>query len=100
MKGVVIPLDEYRAIVVESRRNYGYDTIGTDAEGALVYTIDTRKPYLSSPAFIVSPSRSTDLEWYTDSALKLGESVTSNGWKITVVETGDFGDVVRVEKAS
>ena len=100
LKGVVIPLDEYRAIVVESRRNYGYDTIGTDAEGVLVYTIDTRKPYLSSPAFIVSPSRSTDLEWYTDSALKLGESVTTNGWKITVVETGEFGDVIKAEKVN
>ena len=98
LKGVVIPLNEYKAIVVESRRNYGYDRIGSDAEGALVYTMDTRIPYRRSPAFIVSPARSTDLEWYTDSALKLGESVTTNGWKITVVETGDFGDVVKVEK--
>jgi hypothetical protein len=39
------------------------------------------------------------LEWYTDSALKLGESVQVSGWKISVVESGDFGDVVKVEKA-
>lgn len=100
VKGVVIPLTDFTAIVVESRRNYGYDKIGTDAEGAIVYTIDTRKPYRRSPAFIVSPSRSKDLEWYTDSALKNGESVTTNGWKISVIESGDFGDVIKVEKVS
>jgi len=30
--------------------------------------------------------------------LREGESVISNGFKITVVESGNFGDVVRVEK--
>lgn len=100
LKGVVIPLSEYTAIVMESRRGYGYDNIGTDAQGVIVYTIDTRIPYKRSPAHIVSPNRSTDKEWYTDSALKIGESVTTNGWKISVVESGDFGDVVKVEKTS
>jgi hypothetical protein len=47
---------------------------------------------------IIAPSRSTDREWYTDSALKAGESVSTQGWKISVVESGDFGDVVKVEK--
>jgi hypothetical protein len=47
---------------------------------------------------IIAPARSTDLEWYTDAALRLNESVSTNGWKITVVESGDFGDVVKVEK--
>jgi hypothetical protein len=30
--------------------------------------------------------------------LKNGESVSYEGWKITVVEAGEFGDVVSVEK--
>jgi hypothetical protein len=47
---------------------------------------------------IIAPARSVDREWYTDSALKVGETVTTNRWKITVVESGDFGDVVKVEK--
>lgn len=100
LKGVIIPLSDFTAVVVESRRNYGYDKIGTDAEGVIVYTIDTRIPYRRSPAQIISPSRSKDKEWYTDSALKEGESVTSNGWKISVIESGDFGDVVKTEKVS
>jgi hypothetical protein len=28
----------------------------------------------------------------------IGDSVSTQGWKISVVESGDFGDVVKVEK--
>jgi len=98
LKGIVIPTGTYTALVVESRRSGGFDKLDTDQEGALVYTIDTTIPYLQSAAQIVSPSRSKDLEWYTDSALKLGESVQSQGWKISVIESGKFGDVIKVEK--
>ena len=63
-----------------------------------MYTIDTRLPYKRSPMQLIAPARSTDREWYTDSALRLNETVTTNGWKITVIETGDFGDVVKIEK--
>jgi uncharacterized NAD-dependent epimerase/dehydratase family protein len=38
--------------------------------------------------------------WRRDAAIKLNQSVTAEGWKITVIETGDFGDVVKVEKIS
>ena len=30
--------------------------------------------------------------------LKQGESTLNNGYKITVVESGTFGDVIKVEK--
>jgi hypothetical protein len=33
-----------------------------------------------------------------DAPLKSGESLSIWGYKITVVESGDFGDVVKVEK--
>jgi hypothetical protein len=35
-----------------------------------------------------------------DHALRKGDSITFKGYKITVVEAGDFGDVVKVEKTS
>lgn len=100
LKGIIIPLSQFNAIVIESRRNYGYDLLDRYGEGALVYTIDTRIPYHRSPAFIQPPSRSKDLDWYSDAALQLNETVTTNGWRITVVESGDFGDVVKIEKIS
>ena len=33
-----------------------------------------------------------------DAALEQGKSFTYLNWKLTVVESGDFGDVVKVEK--
>ncbi|NDG69330.1 MAG: hypothetical protein EBX48_04230 [Actinobacteria bacterium] len=35
----------------------------------------------------------------SDASLQSGDSVITNGYKITVVESGNFGDVVRIEKA-
>jgi hypothetical protein len=98
-KGVVIPLSSTTAIIVESRRHLGFDiNMGKNTEGALVYKLDTTVRYGLSPVKIIYPNRSVDREWETDSTLRLGESVISDGWKITVTETGKFGDVVKVEK--
>jgi len=99
LKGLIIPTGTYTAIAIESRRSYGYDSfLSPRDQGVLVYTVDTRIPYKRSPMQLIVPSRTVDREWYTDAALKLNESVSTNGWKVTVVESGDFGDVVKVEK--
>lgn len=98
-KLLVIPTSTYEAIAVESRRHLGYDgNLGTDDHGALVYTIDTRVKHGMSPINVVGSPRERDHQWRTDSTLLLNESVTVKGWKISVVESGDFGDVVKVEK--
>jgi M6 family metalloprotease-like protein len=100
-KLVVIPTGKYQAIAIESRRAIGFDAaMGTLSEGVIVYTIDTTIPYNLSPMKLVPRIGSTDTQWRRDSALKLNDSVTVQGWKITVVESGDYGDVVKVEKAS
>jgi M6 family metalloprotease-like protein len=99
VKGVVIPLGQYEALVIESRRSLGYDLgLSKSQEGALVYSLDTRVRYRLSPMKIVYPARSVDRNQELDSALRRKESVTHRDWKITVVETGIFGDVIKVEK--
>jgi hypothetical protein len=96
---VVIPISKYKALIIESRRNLGYDTtLGTLNEGAIVYTLDTTIGYRKSPLKIVPSPTSTDTTWRRDAALKLNESATIWGYKITNIESGDFGDVVKVEK--
>jgi M6 family metalloprotease-like protein len=98
-KGIVIPLSKTKAIIVESRRKLGYDTkMQSKTEGALVYTLDTTITYGQSPIKIVPRVGSTDIHWRTDSTLHVNDSVTVEGWKITVVESGEFGEVVKVEK--
>lgn len=98
-KLVVIPTGTYKAIAIESRRAIGFDaTMGTASEGVIVYEIDTTIPYHLSAMKIVPRVGSTDTQWRRDSALKVGDSVTTQGWKIAVLESGDFGDVIKVEK--
>ena len=99
-KLVVIPTGRFTAIAVESRRAIGFDApMGTASEGVIVYEIDTTVPFGLSTMKLVPRIGSTDKQWRRDSALKSGDSVSTQGWKISVVESGDFGDVVKVEKA-
>ncbi|MFM2023029.1 MAG: hypothetical protein RIR89_421 [Actinomycetota bacterium] len=99
LKGIVIPTGKYTGIVVESRRNMGYDiSLGRESEGVMVYKLDTTIPYRYSPVKIVSPARSRDRQMEFDSILKPGESVSIQGWTIRVLESGAFGDVVQVIK--
>ena len=103
VEGVVIPLSRSKAIVVESRRRTGYDALlGKESEGALVYEVDTTKSgdYEDGPFSVIAPSRVTlkKGDFTINTPLRQGESVTHEGWKITNVESGEFGDVVKVEK--
>jgi M6 family metalloprotease-like protein len=101
VKGVVIPLGQYEGLIIESRRSLGYDYgLQSYSSGALVYALDSTIPYRRSPLKIVYPERSIDRENEYDSALHKNESVTYKGWKVTIVETGIFGDVVKVEKTN
>jgi M6 family metalloprotease-like protein len=88
VKGLVIPLSSTEAIIVESRRAIGFDTklsYRLDLLGAVVYTLDSKVPYRRTPVKVVQ-------------VLKSNNSVVVSGYKITVLESGDFGDVVKVEK--
>jgi M6 family metalloprotease-like protein len=98
-KLIVIPTGTYKAIAIESRRAIGFDaTLGSLSEGVIVYQIDTTIPYNLSPMKLVPRVGSTDSVWRRDSALKVGDPLNVNGWKISVVESGNWGDVVKVEK--
>lgn len=98
-KLVVIPISDYKAIAVESRRRHGYDmNLGSRNEGVVVYEIDTTIPYGKSTMKLIPSPTSVDSKWRRDGALVLDEYVTAHGWKITYVESGAYGDVVRVEK--
>lgn len=98
-KMVVIPISKYKAIIVESRRSLGFDgNLGTANEGALVYTLDTTIGYRKSAIKVVPSPTAKDATWRRDAALKVNQAVTIWGYTITNIESGDFGDVVKVEK--
>lgn len=104
-KLVVVPLSSTKAIVVESIRAMGLSyRYPKESLGALTYLVDmtdTRHDY-GYLVFYPDNRRPTGYERYAMSAapLKLGETLTYEGVKITNVEWGEFGDVIKVEPAT
>ena len=105
-KLLVIPLSTTQGIVVESRRSTGYNyKYPIASEGALVYTVDTTDTRHGYGVYVKPPAKRANNRFGNgfsrgDAALKKGESVTVSGVKITVIESGDYGDVVKVEKVA
>jgi hypothetical protein len=106
-KILVIPIDSTKVLVVESMRAAGFNfKIPEVAEGALVYLVDTSKTEHGRGINVLRPTNRIGSIYndpsfvLADAPLKLNDSITSNGYKISVVESGNFGDVVKVEKVS
>ena len=100
-KGIVIPLGEQKGIVIESVRAVGYNyMMYPKNQGALVYTVNTSSSDWEDHPLALIPRPGVKDSLYRDGALRLGDSVTVSGVKITVVESDEFGEVIKVEKAS
>jgi hypothetical protein len=104
-KLLVIPTGEYTGIAIESIRNVGYNTqIPKSLMGALVYSIDLTNDVFGGGFNVIRPKSRLNLpSAYPepgDSTLRDGDSVQINGYRISLTEAGDFGDVIRIEKTS
>jgi hypothetical protein len=98
IKGAVIPLSTTEAIVFESRRALRYDrSIGRSSEGVLAYKVNTSIPNGLGPLRVVGRPGSTDV-LLRDAPLKLNELRVIDGYTIEVIESGVFGDVIKVTK--
>lgn len=109
-KLLVLPVSNSKVVVVESMRAGGLSfKMPTWMEGVLVYGIDNTTTKHHSGSFVIKPQGRNLLNptlkglsrtfLNSDAALKQGEYALYGGYKITVLESGTFGDVVRVEKA-
>jgi M6 family metalloprotease-like protein len=104
-KLLVIPLSTTSGIMVESRRSTGYNyKYPIASEGALVYTVDTTDTRHGYGLYVKPPKQRAENRFGNgfsrgDAALKKGESVIVSGVKISILDSGDFGDVVKVESA-
>ena len=101
-KAIVIPISQTKGIVIESIRAAGlYYKIPKVSEGVLVYEVDTTiEGHGLGMKLALPTNRDPDQGpfFLAQATLREGESVVSNGYKITIVESGTFGDVVKVEK--
>jgi M6 family metalloprotease-like protein len=101
-KSVIISISSTKAVVIESLRPGGlFYKHPVQSQGALVYEIDLTKDSHGMGMKISLPIgravQSNNL-FMASAPLKQGESTITNGYRITVVESGTFGDVVKVEK--
>lgn len=110
-KLAIIKLSQNTAITLQSMRSIGYNyKLPKDQNGVLVVEVDTEKMYDNSihadGQYVVCPKRNNNFTVHGgckdknlyDAALKINESITYKGYKITVIESGDFGDIVRIDK--
>jgi len=102
-KLIVIPISQTKGIMIESVRAAGlYYKIPKRSEGVLVYVADLEIKGHGYGLKLVLPENLNLVDnsfFLSDASLQSGDSVITNGYKITVVESGNFGDVVRIEKA-
>jgi hypothetical protein len=100
-KLLVVPISSEEAIVVESVRATGLNyKLKKVEQGALVYKLDMTDVRYNFGYEVQFPDsrKWKSLRYSMDTApLKKGESFTYKGVKITNVEWGDFGDVIKVE---
>ena len=101
-KVVVIPISTSKAVVIETLRPGGlFYKHPVQSQGALIYEVDAAQDShgmgmkLSLP---IGRKVEGNRIFMASAPLKQGESTISNGYKITVVESGTFGDVIKVEK--
>ena len=103
-KLIVIPISSTKGIAIESIRPAGlYYKIPKLSQGVLAYTIDldTNGSHGLGLKLILPTNRNPNQGplFLSQATLREGESVVSNGFKISIIESGTFGDVIKIEKA-
>ena len=100
-KLLVIPFSATDAVIVESVRATGLNyKLARSDQGALVYTIDmteTRYDFGYEVQFPENRAWIPSKYAMGTAPLKKGETFKYKGVKVTNVEWGDFGDVIKVE---
>ncbi|CAN2226052.1 hypothetical protein MCEMRE191_01341 [Candidatus Nanopelagicaceae bacterium] len=101
-KTVVIKISETKVIVLESIRAAGlYYKLPKASQGVLIYTVDLTVKERDFGMKLALPTNRNPNKgpfFLSEAPLRVGESVKSNGVTITILESGTFGDVIKVEK--
>ena len=95
VKAAVIKVSDTEVIVMEVRRNGGYDQISAANQGLLVYKVDLKVPSIKGGYQTQRRPGSAHPQFH-DAPLRPGDKITVGNVKIEVVSTGVNGDVVRI----
>jgi M6 family metalloprotease-like protein len=101
-KAVIIRVSDTKVIIVETLRPAGlYYKLPKQSQGALIYELDLTKDSHGMGMKLLLPlgrNVNSNPFFMASYPLKSGDSTISNGYKITIIESGTFGDVVKVER--
>jgi hypothetical protein len=102
-KAVIVPISATKVVAAESIRPAGlHYKVAQQYQGVLVYEVDLTKTEhgmgmkLSLPTNRNVNNRSAF--FMADASLRKGDSTTSNGITFTILESGSFGDVIKISK--
>jgi len=96
-KLAIIRLSETKALVIEVRRNLGFDKIPAEYEGTLMYLVDVTKGSNEGMATLVS-SNTRLVNGVSIGTMKVGSSVEVANMRIEVLFSDDQGDYIQVTK--
>ncbi len=100
-KLAVIPINSSKIIVIESVRVGGFNyKLPKSSEGVLVYEINIDETDYHKGVYLISTARGLSTDNKLGAPLRLNETVIASGYKISVIQTGNFGDIVEVQKTS
>jgi hypothetical protein len=98
-KLAVIPISSSKIIVIESVRVGGFNyKLPKSSEGVLVYEINIDETDYHKGVYLISTPRGLSTDNKLGAPLRLNETVVASGYKISVIQTGNFGDIVEVQK--
>lgn len=103
-KLVVVPISTSKVLVVESIRSAGYKyKLPKEFQGALVYTVDVSITAHGEGTYVLKTNKRKSVAYgpyddLIDAPLREKESLIFENIKISIVESGSFGDIVKVEK--
>ena len=96
VKALIIPLTQTKEIVIESRRPIGLDK-NLKKSGAVIYLVDSTKQSGMGPVQIYPIDLKSD-PTYINAPRTVGESVTLEGYTITVTASDSSGDTVSIKR--
>lgn len=98
-KLLLIKLSSTKVIAIESIRNTGFNfKLPNCEQGVLIYTVDVTTLSQETGKGLDLVTGASSNAGCKTGTFKAGESTVYDGIKISILESGDFGDVVKVEK--
>jgi|GEM_PF-628376 len=96
-KAITVKLSSTKILVIESRRNEGFDKLTPSEEGTLIYTVDMTIGS-GKGGWVTQRRPGSSAADFMDAALKVGDKIVVDGITIEVISRSDSGDTVRISK--